>query len=325
MTGRALPRPSRRSVLLGAAAALALPLAGCARQGGPDLVLACGEPGGAYLQFGELLDAALHRRTGIELALRTTHGSGENLELLGIGAADLALALVDTADAAATATSGAPDAERGGIVAIGRIYQNYLQCIVRADSDLRTLDDLAGRRISIGAPGSGSSHTTRRLLSANRPGGAVSPPVITELELAVALRSLANGDIDALFWSGGIPTPEITEFSRTVALRLITLDAEVRPLETAYPHEYLATRVPAGVYGAEETTATLGISNLLLAREDLSDDAARALVDTLASEAERLVPRGSVGLQLLTLATLIDTGDVPLHPAARSRYRERYR
>ncbi|MEJ6490365.1 TAXI family TRAP transporter solute-binding subunit [Leucobacter sp. USCH14] len=315
----ATPRPgavSRRSVLLAGSAALTLALAGCAPARTRRLALACGEPGGAYLQFGELLGAALEARSGMPLDLRVTHGSADNIEMLANGEVDLALSLADSAN---------ESSELHDLTAIGRVYQNYLQCLVRASSDIASFEDLAGRRVSIGAPGSGSSRTTRRLLESVGRGSGADAPVTMELELSAALRALAGGSIEALFWSGGIPTPEITDAAATTPLRVIDLGDVVAPLRAAHPQEYLDTRIPAGVYGTARSTATIGISNLLLSRADLDPDVARALVDVLVVDATRLVPTGSVGLQYLALDTLIDTGEVPLHPAATDRYRERYR
>ncbi|QIM15747.1 hypothetical protein G7067_03890 [Leucobacter insecticola] len=71
-------------------------------------------------------------------------------------------------------------------------------------------------------------------------------------------------------------------------------------------------------------TPTLGIPNLLLASSKLADDVVKLIVDALVFDARGLVPKGSVGAQFLTPVSLIDTGTVPLHPAARDRYRELY-
>ena len=307
---------SRRSILRAGTAVWALALAGCAPARVGRLALACGEPGGAYLQFGELLGAALKARTGASLDLRVTHGSADNIEQLANGEVDLALSLADSANESSLSHD---------FTAIGRVYQNYLQCLVRASSDITSFKDLAGRRVSIGAHGSGSSRTTNRLLEATDRASGGNAPITMELELSAALRALADGSIEALFWSGGIPTPEITEVAATTPLRVIDLEDVVAPLRAAHPQEYLDTRIPAGVYGTTRSTATVGISNLLLSRADLDPADARALVDVLVVDATRLVPAGSVGLQYLTLDTLIDTGEVPLHVAARERYRERYR
>ena len=85
-----------------------------------------------------------------------------------------------------------------------------------------------------------------------------------------------------------------------------------------------STSVPSGVYDSAGPIPAIGVSNLLLARPDLGDDVAARLVDALVDDAESLVPEDSVGVQYLTASSLIDTDPVPLHDAARRRYRERY-
>lgn len=310
---------SRRTFLLGAAAVAAGSLsagslAACTQRSPSERVtMACGEPGGIYVEFGDLIGQALLREKNIESETRNTNGSAENLQLLSAGEVDLGLALADSAAAFGTE-----------LVAIGSVYQNYLQCIVRDDDGLESLSDLAGTRVSTGATGSGSSFTTRRLLAALDMDSGSRAARQSEHELSEALDALNRGEIDAMFWSSGIPTPKITELHQQTPLRLIDLSPAFTALNEHHPGEYLPALVPAGVYGAAESLTTIGVPNYLLAHPDLSDSVARALVEVLIHEAPSLIPDGTVGLQFLTSATLIDTGAVSLHPAALQRYRELY-
>lgn len=330
------PTLTRRGVLAGVAGALAagvLPaLVGCAPAAPPRrLRMACGETGGNYLQFGELLSAAMDRRASAGLVLSgqrslnleavVTNGSAENLELLQSGEVDLAIAL---ADAVEEHRGNARDQGAEGNVAIGRVYQNYLHCAVLADSPIRDLAGLRGSRVSVGAAGSGSSFTSRRLLGAVGLDEASGGPRLNERGLNAALSDLQRGSIDAVFWAGGVPTPMIAEFSARVPLRLLDLSRGAVALEHEDPLVYLESTIPAEVYGAATPTATLGIPNLLLADPGLSAEMTGLIVDALVFDARRLVPDGSVGAQFLTPVSLIDTGTVPLHAAARDRYRELY-
>lgn len=305
---------TRRAALTGLAVGLALPLAGCARGASAEpLAMACGERGGSYLAFGELLGAALRQTGAAALRPLVTYGSAENIALLDTGVADLAIALADTAEGRSS-----------DLLTIGRVYQNYLQCVARADAGMAQLADLAGATISIGAPGSGSSATTRRLLGAAGLGTGAAAPSVRELPLEGALAALASGEISAFFWSGGIPTPKITELDARLPLTLLDLSAALPKLAAAYPEQYLSTRVPPGVYSARRATPTVGIPNYLLVRRDFPDDAAAALVEVLVEHAAELIPEGTVGVQFLTPANLIDTGALPLHPGAADAYRVRY-
>lgn len=305
---------SRRSfltalVLTGVAAA-----PGCAASSPPPLSLGCGERGGSYLQFGELLSAAVAARGDLRVTPRETQGSVENLDLLRARQVDLALALADAAAAE----------EFADLVAVGRVYQNYLQCVVRADAGIVALADLAGRRVSLGAPGSGAAATARRVLEAAGMISGPMAPVLVELPFRQAVADLEAGTLDALFWSGGIPTPQIADLSARLPVLVLDTTPVLSALTLRYRGSYAATSIPAGVYGAARAVPTIGIPNLLLARADLADDRARSLVDALIDDATQLVPAGALGVQYLTPASLIDTAPVPLHAAAARRFRERY-
>lgn len=306
---------SRRGFLWTGLGAAMLGLAGCTPAPARTLVLGCGEAGGSYLEFGELLSAVARDTGGIDITALATEGSVDNLELLDAGRVDLALSLADSAAAAAT---------RDGLVAIGRVYQNYLQCIVRVADGLRSLADLSGRTISVGAAGSGAAATARRVLDAAGLASALEPPRTVERPFRDAIADLESGRIDALFWSGGVPTPQIADLAARTPITVLDTTPVLPEMLRSYPDVYAATTIPAGVYGAASAVPAIGVANLLLAQPRLGDDLARRLVDVLIDDAARLVPPGSLGIQFLTPASLIDTLPVPLHPAAERRYRERY-
>ncbi|KTS65375.1 hypothetical protein NS206_04685 [Microbacterium testaceum] len=304
---------SRRGFLWAGAALGAIALAGCAPTGIPVVRLGCGEAGGSYLQFGELLREAAGAEVGITAL--ATQGSVENLALLGDQEIDLALSL---ADAAAEAPG------HDAFVAIGRVYQNYLQCVVRADDGPRSLPELAGRVVSLGAPGSGAAATARRVLDAAGLGPGDRGPVTVERSFRDAVADLEQGRIDALFWSGGIPTPQIADLAERTPIAVLDITAVLPELRRRSPDAYVSTMIPAGVYGASAPVPAIGVANLLVARADLDDLVVERLVDVLIDDAAALVPPGALGIQYLTPASLIDTLPLALHPAAERRYRQRY-
>ncbi|MFD0994720.1 hypothetical protein HNR16_000317 [Pseudoclavibacter chungangensis] len=305
---------TRRTLLQGAAVLAALQLAGCAPRVGEDGIrMACGERGGTYLQFGELLDAAFSDRRPGGLTVLETEGSVENLELLRSGDAELAIVLADAA---------ADDAREK--VAIGRVYQNYLQCFTLADGHVRGVDDLRGRRVSVGAPRSGAALTAGRVFDALGLTEGPDPVQVEKLKLDDAVTALVSGELDAFVWSGGLPLPAVTEVRTESPVSLVDLTAALPALRDAHPGAYVAASVPPGAYGTPAAIPSIGISNYLLARADFPDDHATALVDVLIDDADRLVPTESLGVQFLTASNLVDTPPIALHPAARRRYRERY-
>ncbi|WP_219927647.1 TAXI family TRAP transporter solute-binding subunit, partial [Microbacterium sp. HMWF026] len=172
---------------------------------------------------------------------------------------------------------------------------------------------------------SGAAATARRVLvAADLDPATASGPATVERSFREAVDDLAERRIDAFFWSGGVPTPQIASLAARVPVSVIDTTTALDALVARYPDVYAATTIPSGVYGAERAVPTVGVANLLLARADLSAELARALVDALIDDAPALVSPDALGIQYLTPASLIDTTPVTLHPAAERRYRERY-
>jgi TRAP transporter TAXI family solute receptor len=299
----------RRTLLL----ALAAMAAGCGRAHPRGRVrIAAGEQGGLYLAFAGLLAARLRaRHPGLRVDVIRTEGSVDNLQRLRVEDADVGLALADVTERdRATTPDGAP-------VAVARVYENYLQLVVPEASAVRALSDLRGRSISIGAPGSGAAVTSEVLLNVT----GLAPHVrVLRHPLRHALEGLADGTVDALVWSGGVPTPAIAELDAELPLRLLDLRAQAGPMAAGSGYPYVARTVPTVGY-SPRGRRTIGVPDLLLCRPEASADMVAAVVDVLAGEAARVVPPYVRGLQYLDPPAMIQTGRVPLHPGARATYR----
>lgn len=325
--------PSRREVLrAGAAAGLAglLPpaLAACTPADSPDAVtVAGGEPGGFYLEFATLLAASLQRHgVARQATALTTGGSLDNLGQLIAGKATFAVAL---ADAAAQREAGKNTSD-AGITALGRVYENYVHCVVRKASGIRGIGELAGRTVAVGEPGSGTSLTTPRLLeaaglgsvAAGGAGAAGQAVTVLNLGLNDGLAALRAGSVDALFWSGGVPTAAISAAHDDVGLNFLDLSLLLPALRSRYGAFYDRVLIPAGAYGGVPAVWTVGVTNLLLCRSDLDARTVKRTVELLVGHAEELIPRSSLGVQFLSPDSLINTAGIPLHPAAADAYRE---
>ncbi len=339
----ALALPPRRTALkAGPAVGLAglfLPaLTACTPEDRPGTVtVAGGEPGGFYLEFATLLAESLQRHGVAEKAAAlTTGGSLDNLEHLLTGQATFAVALAD----AAAQHLGADSTSSVGITALGRVYENYVHCVVRKGSGIRDFTDLAGRTVAIGEPGSGTSLTTPRLIEAAGlssaalgAGSGAAPSTVTEktvpektvtvlnLGLNEGLAALQDGSVDALFWSGGVPTAAIAASNRAAGLGLLDLSALIPSTRRQYGPFYDRVLIPEGGYEGIPAVWTVGVANLLLCRNDLDDSTVKRTVELLVGHAEELIPRSSMGVQFLSPESLINTAGLPLHPAAAAAYR----
>jgi TRAP transporter TAXI family solute receptor len=169
------------------------------------LRFATGPEGGPYNAFGRALATAVAESTRrLRIGPVSTTASVDNLRRLDDGSAELALAMADTAQDAVRGRS--PFSHPAAVTALARVYVNYTHLVVRADGRVRTIQDLSGRPVAVGAPGSGAQVVAGRLL---RVAGLTGSRSVRErpLGLAESVTSLRAGTVDALFWAGGVPTP----------------------------------------------------------------------------------------------------------------------
>jgi uncharacterized protein len=309
---RTLLRAAALAPLAAAAAACASPLAGT------RLVIASGLRGGVYFRLGTALAEAWRAELGLDAlpVVDVTAGSVDNLRRLATAAADVGISQVDTAaEQVSAAAPGDPRALR----ALARIYDDVLHVVVPTSSTATGLYGLRGARVALGGAESGVIFTARRVLQAAGipPDGGVVPFVLGLDESVAALRA---GEIDAFFWSGGLPTQTVTELAAALPIRLLDLSDVLEAVRAAYP-VYARGTVPAGAYaGVTEPVTTLLVRNVLLVTAAMPEEVAAALVRTLftaqddlarVSQALTIDPRAAIGTQ-----------PVPLHPGAQRVYRE---
>ena len=278
-----------------------------------SLRLAAGDPGGLYLAFAEILARQLKSRyPDIAVDVLHTVGTVENLSRLRAGDVDMGLALADVAERdAATGPGGTAPA------AVARVYENYLQVIVRDDAALQQISDLPGRRVSIGPHGSGAAATSEVLFEA---AGLHIRADMVNYRLRDGLARLKDGDIDALVWSGGVPTPAVAELDTQIPVRMLDIGPLAGPMSRLAEYPYAVRLVPTCEY-VPPGIKSIGVPDLLLCRQGIGADLVAAVVDVLATDAPQLVPPYVRGLQYLDAPSMIQTGLIPLNPGAVDAYR----
>ena len=145
---------------------------------------------------------------------------------------------------------------------------------------------------------------------------------VLNLGLNEGLAALQGGSVDALFWSGGVPTAAIADSNRKAALGFLDLSALIPSIRNRYGPYYDRVLIPGGSYEGIPAVWTVGVANLLLCRNDLDGRTVKRTVELLVGHAEELIPRSSLGVQFLSPESLINTAGLPLHPAAAAAYRE---
>jgi TRAP transporter TAXI family solute receptor len=284
-----------------------------------DVRIATGLPGGVYRPYGRALAQVIseHLRPLHGVAV-TTQGSVDNLQRLDRGQADVAFSLADTAGRAIEGR--APFSRPVRIAALARVYDDYVQVIARRGSSLLSIADLAGKTVSIGAPRSGTALTARRILELPRLRlrGARAPHV-RMLGLEDSADALAAGDIDAFFWSGGLPTAAVGALRRRVAITLLELPAGIAA--DLDPNLYTETQIPRSYYGGTRAIRTVAAANLLVVRRDMPRETAFRLTRALF-EHRRELERAHPEARRLNARKAIATYPLRLHPGAARWYRQ---
>ncbi|GAA3943760.1 TAXI family TRAP transporter solute-binding subunit [Microbacterium soli] len=314
-------RSARLLVALLAASAVLLSLVSCA----PDrpawaqrpLRIAGGGAAGVYHDYGAGLVEVLSRDFDMDAEVIETNGSVDNLRLIGEGSAQLGFA---QSDAVADAVTGTGDFDAPlPIRAVARLYDEYVHVVVRADSGIRDISDLAGRTVSLGGQGSGVSVVARRVLEASDvPVDAVHD---AGLGLDASILALVDSRIDALFWVGGLPTPGVLGLAERTPIRLLSIDADVvARADAVHAGVYRSAEFPVGMYGSDEPTLAMTVPNYLVTAEQVPDDLVRDVLAELfrtSTEISRNVPTAA----LLDRRLAIFTDPIMLHPGAEEYYR----
>jgi TRAP transporter TAXI family solute receptor len=286
-----------------------------------SVVISAGDPTGVYHAWSEQLAKQLKVTSPrLRVSVKPSDGSVQNLDRLRSGVADLGLSTVDATEQVARAdfspvAADASAALKVPLRALGRIYDDYVQIVVRADSNLHTVADLDGHRVAVNTQGSGTALVAGRVLKAAR----IS---VTESDLGVALgmAALEQKQVDAVFWSGGIPTPSIAATAGKVKLRLLPLGDLAAALRATYGSVYRPATIPPGRYPGTEEVATLASANVLVARADADPGMVTAVLSTIFDQRD-VIGAAIPAANATDRRTAIWTGSLELHPAAIAYYR----
>ena len=288
---------------------------------GDKLNYATGGTSGTYYGFSGVIANVLNEKLKgtLNLKVESTGASKANIQMLQSGDADIAIVQNDVMYYAYTGT----DLFAGGdpitdFSAVASCYPEYVQIL--ATKDITSIDQLAGKRVSVGDAGSGTEFNAKQILGAY--GLSFDDIKVSNQSFADSADSLKNGTIDAAFVVAGYPTTAVTELATNFDFNLLPIDADhAAKLQADYGFYYYGV-IPADTYGpVKEDVPAVAVMATIVASNKVSEDTIYAFVKGLF-DYKADITAGHVKGNELDLNTAISGVSIPWHAGAAKFYTE---
>jgi uncharacterized protein len=305
-------------------AALGLLLSACSEPGNSrSISLATGGTSGVYFPLGGgMAQAFSNTIEDLTVTAESTGGSIVNIRLIEGGEAELAIVQNDIASYAHTGDEMFADNKAGKVMGMAMLYPEVVQIVTLADRGISAMEDLKGKRVAVGAPGSGTEANARQILDVY----GISYADITphRLPFSEAVEALRDGRIDAAFLTAGIPTAAVIDLGATQDVSIVPIAADKAKEISERWNFYSPFTIPAGTYtDIEGEISTVAVQAMLIVSADLDADHVHRMLEVLFDEAtlKSLCSTHARGCDI-SPATALTALPIPLHPGAQRFYGE---
>jgi TRAP transporter TAXI family solute receptor len=280
-----------------------------------------GGTSGVYYPLGVAIGKIFSDKIpGVKTQVQATKASVENLVLLQQGRGEIAFTLGDSLKAAWDG-----DAEAGfkskmdKLRTIGAIYPNYIQIVATADSGIKTLADLKGKSLSVGAPKSGTELNSRAILGA----AGLSYKDMGKIEylpFAESVDLMKNRQLNATLQSAGLGVASLKDLSTATEITVVSVPKEV--VDKIGP-PFVSVKIPANTYnGQDKDVPTAAVTNYLVTSSAVSDDLAYQMIKLIFESLPELANAHVAGKEI-RIETAATGSPIPLHPGAIRYYKEK--
>ncbi len=249
-------------------------------RGSEFVTIATGPTSGIYYPIGGAFATALGN-AGYKTSAQATGASVENINLITNDEAELAISMQDSVMQAYEGF-GAFDTANSDPRAMMRLWPNYVQLVTTADTGIKSVEDLKGKRVGVGAPNSGVELNARMIYGAY--GMSYEDSEVDYLSYGEAIDQMKNGQCDAAFVTSGLPNSTVSELAFSYDMVIVPIDGEGRDnLIEKYPF-FAASTIPAGTYNNDEDVESVFVYNIMLVNKDVSDDMVYDMLDCIFSD-----------------------------------------
>jgi TRAP transporter TAXI family solute receptor len=277
-----------------------------------------GGTGGTYYPLGGAFANIISDETGIETNAETSGASAENMTTLKDNNAEIAFSQTDIA---AYATEGKLMFESGkidNVQAIGTLYPETIQIVTTEKSGIKSVADLKGKKVSVGAPGSGTNPNAEQILEMY--GLTFDDIDKKDLSFDESTAGIQDGNIDAAFVTAGTPTGAVEGLSATEDIVIVPIEQDkIDALIEKYPY-YIQDEVPTGTYGLAEAVPTVAVQAMLVVRDDLSEDVVYDITKAIFENLDKVTHAKA---KLIKAENALNGVGIDVHPGAQKYFDEK--
>lgn len=304
-----------KKLVLVALAILLVPLAFVGAQQKMFLNIATGGTAGTYYPLGGAMAEIINKNVpDVNATAVSTGASVANINMLATDEVQMAMVQNDVTYYAFTGTEMFKDKKQSNLRGMSTIYYETIQVVTLANAGIRSLSDLKGKRIAVGAAGSGTEANARQILEAV---GITYNDIRPQyLSFAEAANSLRDGNVDVAFLTAGAPTAAVRDVAaqRDVMLVPIPQDVATRIIQR-YPF-YAVQKLPAGTYPKQDTEiSTLAVKAMLVVSASLPEQLVYNITRAIYTNLDRLALAHAIG-RVIKTETALEGMPIPLHPGA---------
>ena len=309
--------PGLAAVVLAAGLCVASP----ARSAEQFVNVLTGGTSGVYYPLGVALSTNIGKALpNVKTSVQATKASLENLNLLQTGRGEIAFTLGDSlSDAWKGKEEAGFKAPLNKLRGIAAIYPNYIQIVARADSGIRTLADLKGKRISVGAPRSGTELNARTIFEA----AGITYKDFSKVEylpFGESVELMKNRQLDVTLQSAGLGVASLRDLATSVDIVVVPIPADV--VKKTNDPAYIPATIPANTYkGQSADVVSATVQNYLVTHEGVSNDTVYAMTKALWTGLDNLVAAHAAA-KSIDQKRALEGMPLPLHPGAEKYYKE---
>lgn len=272
---------------------------------------------GTYYPLGGAMANIIETETGIDTTAEVSQASAANMTSLADGDAQIAFVQTDTAFYASEGSNMFDGEVIDTVSAIGALYPETIQLVTVEGSGITSFDDLAGKSISVGAPGSGTYINAEQLLEIH--GMTMDDIDAQNLDFGESQESLQSGQIDAAFITAGTPTGAVESLGATSDVVIVPVaEDKANELIEQYPY-YAHDTVPAGIYGLTEEVPTVSVLAMLVVQNDLSEDLVYDITQAIYENTDQIQHAKA---EFIQAETALDGIGIDIHPGAQRYFDE---